>query len=130
MVDKLVIKRSEWTGFMYSCPDSEQAKEFFRDLGAPMLYISETGKRYQCCLGHLETAEGVPDSDLFNKGLPAISDRNNFSKDEFLDPRDLRTKAMWKAVELNDSTRMTLADKETALIKLFAENGITLSFVD
>lgn len=114
-ISELVIKRSEW--------------------GQGALRRLDNGK--MCCLGFLSKACGVPDSELFEHGCILA-----YPRYEWIDKYGLNAWAArlpWAlppstlaglAAEINDSDVYTIAEKEEKLTKLFAENGIALTFVD
>lgn len=104
LIDKLVIDRSKW--------------------GMNRL-IREDGR--MCCLGHAASACGVSLEKLRTRVMPDSSwDINPGLSEGFGGDRDVLPVGL-PAQSINDSN-MTWPDKETRLIKLFAINGIELSF--
>ena len=125
----LVIKRKEWTGYYLSPEGGGVYPECGDDSSCAMLYFGPNNERYQCCLGHDATACGLPDSQLLHKGT-AYSLPAELSPFFGYESEGSSKECAWEAIGLNDDKHMALANKEAALIELFAKNGINLSFVD
>lgn len=84
-------------------------------------------KGSMCCLGWLSRACGVSDKDMYYMGYPSstwVSVPVEFTRGAI----GLRSSTALQAANINDGNK-SLPDKEAELIKLFAENGIALSFV-
>lgn len=81
-------------------------------------------KGSMCCLGWLSRACGVSDKDMYYMGYPSSTWVSVPA--EFTDAHAGRAARL--AAGINDGNK-SLPDKEAELIKLFADNGIALSFV-
>lgn len=110
-VSELVIQRSKWNGYNYKGGPS--ALEF-------------AGK--MCCLGFLGKAHGITNFKNYILPFTEIAGCPFWTGFRGSDP-PLSRSITWKAATINDSI-IPNEEKEDLLIKLFAENGITLSFED
>lgn len=140
-VTSLEINRKEWTAAFYAEDTKHKFKDMLdqirKDKNHPMnamLGFDLDGNRYQCCMGHLGTACGYGDERLSQLGMPGSLDPINpffgYNNDVAGAAHvDAAVGLAFRAAAINDSSAITLAEKEEQLIKLFAENGITLSFV-
>lgn len=100
-VKELVIDRARW--------------------GQGKLKRFDNGK--MCCLGFLSLACGVPEARILNKAFPCSTWAEEYGVNkEFVDRAE-------PAAGINDSTTKSYTQKEFELIDLFADNGITLSFI-
>lgn len=111
MITELVIDRTKWGTGSLLRPDGKM-----------------------CCLGFLSRACGVPDELMLNNGYPAYNWIKDFNFNKEFSSRAAVLVARanaprFTAVNINDSTVLSNEVKEAKLIKLFADNGITLSFV-
>lgn len=106
MITELIIDRAKW--------------------GTGSLLRSD-GK--MCCLGFLSKACGVPNELILHSGYPYYEWIKEFGLNkEFAAPIHSASRSTSAAI-INDSTVLSNEVKEAKLIKLFADNGITLSFV-
>lgn len=110
-ITKLVIDRAKW--------------------GTSAL-LSKDGT--MCCLGFLSKACGVPDEDMLDVPYPRFKWVDMFGVNTEFAARDFDvlvapgTPAPTAAAAINDSSTLSMEQKETQLIELFANNGIELSF--
>lgn len=121
-VDKLVIDRAKW--------------------GRKVL-LDNNGN--MCCLGHLSAACGVLPERLLGNAYPSSAwlEVNEWARDNFLNKlKTINSTPDWGrsgrtpyllATELNDGVGagkgLSDSERETALISLFKENGVELSFI-
>lgn len=125
IVKEFTVVRSRWTGR--------------KDNDGPSCMLA-AGNR--CCLGFMAEEAGIPDSELLNRWFPAAayeaSDITNYRAIKvviegcpifgpFEPARNLIVRMI---ATVNDDGLMPQDKKESALTKLFAENGITVKFVD
>lgn len=80
-----------------------------------------------CCLGFLAKACGYKDGQLVGRSAP-YAEWTKVPKAFRNTPSGLATAALDEAISINDSVTISAPNKETQLIKLFADNGIKLSF--
>lgn len=106
-MEKLTIPRSKWKHGGIE--------------GRSYLHNPQTG--LDCCLGHLGRLRGVPDKEMaYDGGTEQVyaviiggANPHQFCAN---------------AIEINDNIEISLEDRESKLIAIFAENGIELNFVD
>lgn len=80
-----------------------------------------------CCLGHLSRACGITDEQMPPDGTIAFPLKSWVNVNEWA-RTDLTSGGGGGASIINDGN-LNNDEKETRLIKLFAENGVALSFI-
>jgi hypothetical protein len=94
---------------------------------------------YMCCLGQVELQLGLSEADIFDTGTPSVTCVENILT-EPLDEGDCEdsdsdclyelTELSIDAIEINDNTKTTPAEKMVALKELFAEHGHEIEFIN
>lgn len=110
-----VINRSKW----------------FRGKGATNSRLL-TASGLMCCLGQIGEQCGIAPDILRYKTSPSVlpSDECNKYPTCFFVGHQRNSDLTCRAMSLNDNSSLLDEDREQRLIDLFAEKGITLTFVD
>lgn len=90
---------------------------------------------YMCCLGQVCHQAGVPKAKLLHAAYPTSVKLNeyneliSFLRAPWVDTGYYKNSELGQdAVDINDSTRLTLEEKEVELTKVFAEHGHEIVF--
>lgn len=117
LLKKFTVDRAKWTG------DNEYLINYFSQL-----YESENGRK--CCIGFYASACGLYDSEISDIDDPEeLFSHNNIHLTGFIDDVNYENNEFSSyAMQINDDTDISMEEKESKLIALFAEQGITLTF--
>lgn len=86
-----------------------------------------------CCLGFASCAAGVAKTNMADQPTPSsleIKDRNKISKKFpwLLDEHGQDSAASSKLMTINDNHKMSLPSKRAKIKKIFADNGVAVTF--
>ncbi len=102
----------------------------FLRLNDSMLKESYSGKK--CCLGFLATACGIPVkaiTDICFLSSSLISEENTRKIPDFIFDRfDDKFTVEKKLADINDDIELTRKEKEEQITKIFADNGVKVTF--
>lgn len=117
---QFVIDKSKWRCGELSPESSCRLGEGYTEL------LNDKG--YMCCLGQISLQLGCTKKEIHNLTYP--SDVTKLSvKDNILVKDGECTNLSDEAIDINDSTMLTIAEKEKRLTKLFAKEGVKLTFI-
>lgn len=113
---EFTIDRSRW-----SCASNDAKRTNYEYFNQSSLLDT---KNFQCCLGFLGSACGIPADHLLNVAIPSHSSVMVDYPASFLE-----SDAEKLAVTINDDRCLSSADRERQLKDLFSQAGIRVKFI-
>lgn len=95
----------------------------------PTQLLNEEG--FMCCLGFECLRLGLTEDNILQIGEPQEVDEAYYDNIDYM-LTGARFQKDWvtEAININDSVTMVLAEKEEAIIKLFANQGVNVTFIN